>query len=59
MKDSDIILSFIWSCSRGTLGAAECGPVFVLGGIVLAVAVLGITLATLMIKNSRADSQST
>ncbi len=52
MKETDIILSFIWSCSRGSLGAAECGPVFVFGAIVAAVAILGIALATLMIKGN-------
>ena len=57
MNETGIILGFVRSCARGNLGFSECSPVFVFGSIVLATAILGITLAVLMI--SRAKTQPT
>lgn len=57
MSELDIILGFIGSCVRGNLGFSECSPVFVIGGIALAVVILGITLAAMV--RGQAKSQST
>ncbi len=57
MSELDIILGFVRSCARGNLGFSECSPVFVIGGIALAVVILGITLAAMVM--SHAKSQST
>jgi len=56
MSELDIILGFVRSCARGNLGFSECSPVFVIGGIALAVLILGITLAAMMAGHARAQS---
>ena len=53
MNETDIILGFVRSCTRGNLGFSECSPVFVFESIVLATAILGITLAVLMISRAK------
>jgi hypothetical protein len=53
MSETGIILEFIRSCSSGHLGSTECSPVFVLGGMALAVVMLVITLAALRINHAK------
>lgn len=53
MNEIDIILGFVRSCTRGNLGFSECSPVFIFGSIALAMAILGITLAVLIISEKR------
>lgn len=55
MHDTDVILGFVRSCTYGNLGLSECSPVFVFGGIALAMGILVIVLAVLII--SRTKSQ--
>jgi len=56
MSELNVILGFVQSCARGSLGFSECSPVFVIGGIALAVVILVIALAVLMAGHAKTQS---
>ena len=56
MSELNMVLGFVQSCARGSLGFSECSPVFMIGGITLAVVILVITLAVLMAGHAKTQS---
>jgi hypothetical protein len=56
MREQEMVLEFVQSCASGKLGSSECSPVFLLGGIALAIAFLAMTLAVMMISRARTQS---
>jgi hypothetical protein len=55
MGDRDIVIEFVKSCTAGTLGASDCGPVWQLG---LIATFLVIAVATLVVLRLRALAQA-
>ena len=55
MGDRDIVIEYVRSCTAGTLGMSDCGPVWQLGVIA---AFLVIAVATLVALRLRAIAQA-
>lgn len=55
MGDRDIVIEYVKSCTAGTLGAPDCGPVWQLGIIAT---FLVIAVATLVALRLRAVAQA-
>ena len=55
MGDRDIVIEYVRSCTAGTLGMSDCGPVWQLGVIA---AFLVIAVATLVALRLRAIVQA-
>lgn len=55
MGDRGIVIEYVKSCTAGTLGMSDCGPVWQLGVIA---AFLVIAVATLVVLRLRAVAQS-
>jgi hypothetical protein len=55
MGDRGIVIEYVRSCTAGTLGMSDCGPVWQLGVIA---AFLVIAVATLVVLRLRAVAQS-
>ena len=55
MGDRGIVIEYVRSCTAGTLGMSDCGPVWQLGVIA---AFLVIAVATLVVLRLRAVAQA-
>jgi len=55
MGDRGIVMEYVRSCTAGTLGMSDCGPVWQLGVIA---AFLVIAVATLVVLRLRAVAQA-
>jgi hypothetical protein len=55
MGDRGIVIEYVKSCTAGTLGMSDCGPVWQLGVIA---AFLVIAVATLVVLRLRAVAQA-
>jgi hypothetical protein len=56
MKEKDIVLQFVQSCTSGSVGSADCSPVYACGGIAVALVIAVVALAILLKNRAKAES---